>query len=135
MTRLVDRRSPEAARYRKLYKGARWRKLRAAVLAATPCCRRCRDMGRVTAATVVHHVRAHKGDEALFFDRSNLEAVCKPCHDGPMQSDEARGFSRDVAADGWPTDPAHPANRGGSKSLTGLDAGPAGDRFCAQPRN
>lgn len=67
----------------------------------------------MTAANVVHHKVPHRGDLALFFDPSNLEAVCKPCHDGPMQSDEARGFSRDVGPDGWPVDPAHPANRGG----------------------
>jgi hypothetical protein len=35
----------------------------------------------VLAATVVHHVRHHGGDAALFFDVENLKPMAKPCHD------------------------------------------------------
>src|SRR2546430_12744082 len=36
---------------------------------------------RSTPATVVDHVVAHKGDARLFWDRSNLRALAKRCHD------------------------------------------------------
>lgn len=106
-----DYRSPEAAEYRKLYKTARWRALRAQVLAAHPLCVSCQRGGRIVPATVVNHIVPHRGDVNLFFDRNNLEGVCKPCHDGPIQSAERRGYSGEIGPDGWPVDPKHPANR------------------------
>jgi 5-methylcytosine-specific restriction protein A len=35
---------------------------------------------KVTAATVVDHVIPHKGDKALFWDESNWQPMCAPCH-------------------------------------------------------
>ena len=105
-----DYRSAEAAAYRILYKSRRWRLLRLAQFARQPLCERCLDRGKVTVATVANHRRPHKGDLELFFDQANLESACKPCHDGPIQSDERRGYSSAADADGWPTDPHHPSN-------------------------
>jgi len=105
-----DYRSPEAAEYRKLYKSADWRRLRARVLARDPLCRRCLRRSKIVPSTVANHIRPHKGDLDLFFDDENVEGVCKPCHDGPIQSAEARGYSAEIGDDGWPIDPAHPSN-------------------------
>ncbi|WP_338036289.1 HNH endonuclease signature motif containing protein [Nitratireductor alexandrii] len=41
-------------------------------------------------ATVVHHVKPHRGDKRLFWDRSNWMPACQPCHDGPLQAQERR---------------------------------------------
>lgn len=60
---------------------ARWRKYRKGYLAEHPLCVSCRQEGRVTPATVVHHKVPHKGDQVLFWDPSNHEASCAPCHD------------------------------------------------------
>jgi 5-methylcytosine-specific restriction protein A len=60
---------------------ARWQKYRRTFLAANPLCVLCTAEARVTAATVVDHVRAHKGDQQLFWDPTNHRAVCKPHHD------------------------------------------------------
>lgn len=65
----------------------------------------------VVAATVANHKIPHKGDESLFFDRNNLESTCKTCHDGPIQSEERRGYSSEIGGDGWPVDPKHPSNQ------------------------
>ncbi len=46
----------------------------------------------VVAATVVDHVKAHKGDQQLFWDETNHRAVCKPHHDA--RTDEG-DFGRD----------------------------------------
>ncbi|TGY87344.1 HNH endonuclease [Marinicauda algicola] len=103
-------RSPEAERYRRLYKTAAWMKARLAQLARQPLCERCRRRGIVRAATVVNHRVPHKGDWSLFIDPENHESACAPCHDGEIQSAERLGYSKSLAPDGTPTDPAHPWN-------------------------
>jgi len=108
-----DRRSPEAEAYRRLYKDNRWRGkhgIRARRLAAEPVCRRCKQQGRITIATVVDHIKEHKGDPRLFFDYDNTQSLCAPHHDSEKQSEEARGYSTAIGEDGWPEDPRHPAN-------------------------
>jgi 5-methylcytosine-specific restriction endonuclease McrA len=107
-----DYRSDEAARYRALYKSKAWRGkggIRERVLARDPLCVRCQRRGQITPATVANHKRPHRGDLDLFFDANNCEGLCKPCHDGPTQSAERRGFSSEIGDDGWPVDPAHPS--------------------------
>lgn len=95
--------------HRHLYNSARWKRGRLAHLAAHPLCVLCRQAGLVTAATVVDHVRPHRGDEILFFDPGNWQSVCKPCHDGAKQQLEKRGgLIRGCDANGIPLDPAHP---------------------------
>lgn len=60
--------------------GARWQRARLQFLAQHPLCRECQSQGRVTVATVVDHVRPHKGDQVLFWDRLNWAPACAPCH-------------------------------------------------------
>jgi 5-methylcytosine-specific restriction protein A len=69
--------------HEKLYHSARWRRLRAFVLAETPLCQcdDCHQAGRVRAAGVVHHRQPHGGDPERFFDSANLQALAKTCHD------------------------------------------------------
>lgn len=61
-----------------------WTKARDAWLRLHPLCAcpEC-DEGRkrYTAATVVDHKIAHKGDKRLFWDSSNWQSMAKPCHD------------------------------------------------------
>lgn len=56
-----------------------WQRLRLAVLADEPLCRRCRAEGRVTGAEVVDHITpiVDGGDR---LDRANLQPLCVPCH-------------------------------------------------------
>ncbi|QUN28721.1 HNH endonuclease [Cupriavidus sp. KK10] len=64
------------------YSGA-WRKARAAYLRAHPLCEcaECKALGRVLPSTVVDHIKPHRGDMSLFWDRTNWQAMSKPCHD------------------------------------------------------
>jgi 5-methylcytosine-specific restriction protein A len=89
----------------------RWRKLSKAYLARHPHCAMCARAGRLVPATVVDHIVPHKLDSVLFWDQLNWQSLCAPCHNGPKQSAERRGYSRTVDASGWPADPRHPANR------------------------
>jgi 5-methylcytosine-specific restriction endonuclease McrA len=106
-----DLRSSEAAAWRQWYSTARWRALRSAQLRDSPLCRFCNAEGRLTPATTVDHVTPHKGSAARFFDPKNLQSLCGSCHSSAKQQIERNGFHRTIGADGWPTDPAHPANR------------------------
>ena len=94
---------PQKRPWQWLYDTGRWRRLRLQHLAHEPLCRFCGQENRVTAATVVDHVKAHKGDEALFWDTSNLQSLCKPCHDVHAQSRDRTGKAKPVIGlDGWP---------------------------------
>jgi 5-methylcytosine-specific restriction protein A len=104
-------RSLDAQRYHALYNRSQWKRLRKAKLQRNPCCERCLKLGYVELATVVHHKVAHRGNEQLFLDIDNLEALCKPHHDGEAQSEEKQGYSRAVDNNGWPLDARHPMNK------------------------
>jgi 5-methylcytosine-specific restriction protein A len=112
----MDRwRSEEAQQYRKLYSSRQWRMLRERALLRDSY--RCQHQGcgiylrkgrSGDNAAVVHHIKPHKGDLALFFDLDNLQSVCKRHHDSDLQSIEARGYDTTIGPDGWPIDPQHP---------------------------
>jgi 5-methylcytosine-specific restriction protein A len=84
--------------------GYRWQKARAGFLSKeeNALCVYCKKAGRVVAATVVNHRIPHRGDTKLFWDKGNWEPVCKPHHDGLIQSIEKSGRKRPVDVDGWP---------------------------------
>lgn len=55
---------------------ARWRRVRAMVLAEEPLCRECLRQGRVVPATDVHHIDGNVRN----MRRENLEPLCHECH-------------------------------------------------------
>ncbi|AQS48094.1 HNH endonuclease [Thioclava nitratireducens] len=61
-----------------------WRKARIEFLRLFPCCAMCG-----APATVVDHIKPHRGDERLFWDRSNWQALCEGCHNRHKQRQEA----------------------------------------------
>jgi 5-methylcytosine-specific restriction endonuclease McrA len=68
--------------------GYRWQRAREQHLAQHPLCVMCQAEGRVTAATVVDHITPHRGNEALFWDRSNWQSLCASHHSGEKQREE-----------------------------------------------
>lgn len=95
-------RSEEAKRYRKLYRSAGWRRLRDSVLSDDPLCAYCREQEIVEEAKVVDHIRPHKGDLDLFWDRDNLQPLCETCHSGRKQREELGQTHIAFGPDGWP---------------------------------
>lgn len=104
--------------WRRWYKTARWQRLRWSVLVRDHFrCQRCKaehealtalcdllapldQLASVTGSAPGHvadHIRPHRGDEALFWDASNLQCLCKVCHDKHKQRDERRG----IGSRGW----------------------------------
>ena len=60
----------------------RWRKAAKEFLGEHPLCAYCLREQRAVRATVVDHIVPHEGQQdRLFWDRSNWQALCKPCHD------------------------------------------------------
>jgi 5-methylcytosine-specific restriction protein A len=84
--------SPDAT-VRSWYHSARWQALRLEVLARDLYT--CQQTGVLLVgkhpepnSPVVDHVVPHRGDERLFWDTGNLQAVSKKYHDGEKRSQE-----------------------------------------------
>lgn len=79
---------------RRLYSTARWRRLRWEVLTgARFTCARCGRLEGDTSLLECDHIEPHRGCEVLFWRRDNLQCLCKPCHAGAKQREEAAGRS------------------------------------------
>lgn len=70
----------------------------------------CEAQGRIVAATVVDHIVAIADAPHRRLDETNLQALCKPCHDSVKQREERGRPVLAVGADGMPLDPRHPWN-------------------------
>ena len=82
-----DKTRRRSTSYQHLYVSRRWKTNRKAFLTAHPICNIC----KTRAATVVDHIEPHKGDLKMFWDRSNWQALCKPCHDRKTATEDG-GF-------------------------------------------
>ena len=96
-----DKRSAEAAAYRRLYKTAAWRRIRDRQLSTQPLCQWCLEQEIVEPATEVHHDGAHRGDIERFYDGPFI-STCKPCHASRGQREDLGQTVVRFGADGWP---------------------------------
>ncbi len=62
-----------------------WERERKAFLLSHPLCTRCG-----APATLVDHIRPHRGNEALFRDKTNWQALCGRCHNSWKQARERK---------------------------------------------
>lgn len=74
--------------------GGKWQRERERFLRHNPLCVYCQKEGRVTEATVVDHIVDHQGDPALFWQQSNWQPLCKPCHDSVKRLEGKRHSSK-----------------------------------------
>ena len=72
---------------------ARWNKARIEHLDEHPLCVDCAKRDYITPATVVDHIVPHKGDQTLFWNQSNWQSLCKPCHDRKTATEDMGGWS------------------------------------------
>lgn len=61
--------------YNWMYRTSRWTRERRLYLDENPFCVACG-----ATATIVDHITPHRGDEALFWDRTNWQSMCMSCH-------------------------------------------------------
>jgi hypothetical protein len=99
------------------YSTARWRKLRAAKLAASPLCEVHGLRGKLVSATVVDHRVAIAAGGDPFPDLDGLMSMCASCHSTKTNArDNAHAFGSDrwraafkgCGLDGRPIDADHP---------------------------
>ena len=74
----------------------KYRKLRDRFIRENPLCRLCfKEEGLTVAASEVDHIKPLKTHPELAMDRSNLQALCRNCH----EKKTARENNRFVGAD------------------------------------
>ena len=95
---------------RNILYGRRWRNARKAYLTQHVRCVMCERAGKLTRATVVDHIKAHRGNPILFWDVSNWQPLCQPHHDITKQRFEKSNKATGVDDNGRPIDPYHPWN-------------------------
>lgn len=95
--------------------GSSWQKAREGFLRKHPVCVMHLKFGKVVKATVVDHIIPHKGDMRLFWDSSNWQALCKPCHDSHKKRLEMSGREVGCDVNGIPIDANHHWNKGNTQ--------------------
>ena len=70
--------------------GSKWQIAREEFLRVHPTCAKC-----ACRATVVDHIIPHRGDQALFWNRSNWQGLCKRHHDMKTNSQDG-GFGNRI---------------------------------------
>jgi 5-methylcytosine-specific restriction enzyme A len=126
--------------WRRWYKSPAWQAMRSNQLSADPLCSYCGEQAMVVAASVVDHIRPHRGNYQLFFDPLNLQSLCKACHDRRKQREELAGYDDRLDPSGWPISRDHPANAparrppGGGQISRELEEGTGAGPVCAAPQ-
>lgn len=88
---------------------------------------------------MVHHTTPHRGDQAIFWDKTKWASLCAEHHDNDAQQTETWGYSGRIGLDGMPTDPNHPFNRpdatARASKATGVEkSGPRGGGPAGEPK-
>lgn len=78
-----------------------WTKARNAYLKDHPLCVMCEASGRITIATVVDHIVAHRGSAELMWDESNWQSLCSTHHNSDKQMAERTGRKRAQFNSDW----------------------------------
>lgn len=71
---------------RRWYRTPRWKALRASILREQAY--KCDACGAVSLAMDIDHHEKHDGDPARFWNRANLHALCRLCHQRKTQRGE-----------------------------------------------
>jgi 5-methylcytosine-specific restriction protein A len=82
----------------------RWGKFRKVFLQEHPLCKFCEQEGKLTAAKVVDHIRPHRGNQSLFWDKDNMQPLCIFHHVSTKQAMENGKEKPIIGDDGWPVD-------------------------------
>lgn len=90
-----DRQRDLANSWRGWYDTSKWKELRWEVLTRDKfTCKRCDEAQVDTSLLVADHIIPHRGDASLFWNKKNLQTLCKSCHDSIKQAEELRELTR-----------------------------------------
>ena len=68
--------------------GSAWNKARKKYLESHPLCVQCMKEGRYVKATDVDHIIPHRGNQVLFWEQSNWQALCHSCHSRKTRNED-----------------------------------------------
>ncbi len=72
---------------RRLRWSRRYRRWRAGILRYEPLCRPCSESGFTVAAAEIHHIEPAHLEPERFWDRDNIQPICKDCHENRHAGD------------------------------------------------
>lgn len=101
------RTDPALAAAAAVYVSTRWRKLRDAYIREHPLCEACARDGHTAAARDVDHIVPLSIAPERAFDESNLQALCRSCHNAKTQA-ERQAAARGEVSSSAPRDPEAP---------------------------
>lgn len=102
---------PTSRAHHPYYDDPRWKVMWQQQLAVEPYCRFCLLLGRHTRATIVDHVKAHRGSATLFFSMRNLQSLCVVCHNSIKAQIERAKRNAGCGLDGRPRSRSHHWNQ------------------------
>lgn len=70
-----------------------WQQKRELYLQDNPLCVSCAKRKMIMPASVVDHIKPHKGDKALFWDQNNWQALCESCHNRKTATEDKGAWS------------------------------------------
>lgn len=130
------------AEARAFYDSPEWRELRREHLRRHPRCSQCGQ--RFSRGMTVDHKQPRRLVPERALDPSNLQTLCRWCHDSwkrHLEADDRHPLGGGVGLDGFPLAAGHPW-RSGSRGPVAANSGPPGrrgaaavDRPPAQERN
>jgi 5-methylcytosine-specific restriction enzyme A len=91
--------------------GYKWQQARDGYLRSHPFCADHLKRGQYIQATVVDHIIPHRGDQKLFWDKTNWQALCELCHNSHKQRLEKSGKELGCDLAGIPADKHHHWNK------------------------
>ena len=80
----------------------KWSKQAKEFLRAHPWCAECAKIGQLVPATQVDHIIPHKGNQSIFWDKSNWQGLCDS-HHSQKTAREDGGFGRKAKSIPHPT--------------------------------
>jgi len=86
----------------RIHSTAQWTRLAKQQLQREPLCRYCGEVGILRTAEVADHVVPIRQRPDLAFDMSNIQSLCKFCHDSVKAREESQGEPLGCGADGVP---------------------------------
>jgi 5-methylcytosine-specific restriction protein A len=72
------------------YQSGLWKAIRSTQLKSIPYCEECKRNGIMTKATVCDHIKPVKDAPHLATDPTNLQSLCKRCHDSKSSKERRR---------------------------------------------
>ena len=82
--------APAKSEIRGLRTSLRYRRMRRRILNGEPLCRPCREKGFTVAAAELDHIAPAMRDPSLFWVESNLQPICRSCHETKSAKESAK---------------------------------------------